>query len=501
MSDTVSGSGNGTDAEANDSSGTGTIAAGLSRRDVGLFLAFALAVYAVYVAIGLAAGLSTNEIAATLQRVTLTAAVFALLVLALNLHWGYTGLFNIGVAGFMAIGAYTMAILTAPTDPVTGVAGLGLPLWVGILAGTVVAGLAGIIIALPALRVRADYFAIITLGFAEIVRLSLNTSALREVEIGDRVYGTGGGRGISHASTDEIVESVMTLPGLESVFDWILSSAEAVDIGASVVERFVLAAVVAACAVIVLLALNRLSASPFGRVLKAIREDEIVARSLGKDTQRAKIKAFAFGCAIMGFAGSFWGSASRVSPDTYLPIITFYVFLALIIGGSGSNFGSLIGAFAFAAFLWEGPRFLRTAIGEVTDPVTPDTSFEVAAAIARLDFSPVVGYGLGNLDELRWMFVGLLLIVIMIWRPDGLLGDRKEVASPINLAERTGGSRSTNGAPEGDETVTDRTESTDPSQSDDETDAFGESESAGDDSNDYDDKPADDDTETTGGDT
>jgi len=180
------------------------------RRDLLLIVAAVFVTYVAFGLLGILTGVSVNETTGFLQTVTFFAAVFALLTLALNLHWGYTGLFNIGVAGFMAVGVYTMAILTA--DPAGTPAGLGLPIPIGVIGGTIAAGLVGAVIALPALRVRADYFAIITLGFSEIVRLSITSGTLRQVEIGEAMYGTGGGSGIRYTPVDSVVPWLLTSP-------------------------------------------------------------------------------------------------------------------------------------------------------------------------------------------------------------------------------------------------------------------------------------------------
>ncbi|MFC5367336.1 branched-chain amino acid ABC transporter permease, partial [Salinirubrum litoreum] len=138
-------------------------------------------IYACFLAVTIAIGLNTVGTVNTLRNVTFFVAAYAMLVLALNLHWGYTGLFNIGVAGFMAVGVYTMGILTAPpggTPP-----GLGLPLWVGIIGGMLGAAIVGGIAALPALRLEADYLAIVTVAFSEIIRLAVNSNTLQEFTI------------------------------------------------------------------------------------------------------------------------------------------------------------------------------------------------------------------------------------------------------------------------------------------------------------------------------
>ena len=127
-------------------------------------------------------------------------ALFAMLGLALNLHWGYTGLFNIGIIGFMAVGIYTTAILSktaAVTEPAAGsTGGLGLPLWLGVIGGVVAAALFGGLIALPALRLRADYFAIVTVGVSEIIRFSVKATGFQSFQIGPYYTGLGGGSGL-----------------------------------------------------------------------------------------------------------------------------------------------------------------------------------------------------------------------------------------------------------------------------------------------------------------
>ncbi len=403
------------------------------------FIAKLVAVtYVGFAILGLVTGVSTNEIAGFLATVTFYAAVFALLALALNLHWGYTGLFNIGVVGFMAIGVYTFAILTA--SPEASPAGLGLPMVVGVIGGTLAAALAGAVIALPALRVRADYFAIITLGFSEIVRLSITSGSLRQVEVNDRVYGTGGGSGIRYDPVDGVVTWLLELPGFEQGGEALYQVAALVNVTSSVVDRFLYAVILMIFIVLFYLLLTRIARSPFGRVLKAIREDEIAARSLGKRTQVTKIKVFMVGTALMGLGGILWlGSRSLVSPDGLMPVITFYIFVALIIGGSGSNTGSVVGAFVFAAFLWEGPRFIRTIARTNLDYRPTGTIYDAFVELAALDPMPLIGYLIGSLDELRWILLGTVLVVLMIKRPKGLLGERKEIAAATDLSHRPRG--------------------------------------------------------------
>ena len=395
-------------------------------------------VYGLFIVLGYLAGLGTNGIVSTIQQVTLLAASFALVTLALNLHWGYTGLFNIGIAGFMAVGAYTMAMVTAPPDATFP--GLGLPMWVGIPAGLVAAALVGFVVALPALRLRADYFAIVTLAFAEVIRLLYNSSALREFSVLGTELGTGGGRGISFPNLrNSVARGIIYVDGDRTegptvVGEQILAIGDALGLTQSVVEGWVYTIVLVGLVLAIFLLISRVGNSPFGRVLKAIREDEVAARSLGKNTDRIKIKAFMLGCMFMGLAGMLWqGRRGYVDPNLFLPIITFYIFIALIIGGSGSNTGSVVGALLFAGVLFEGPPFIQRIVDDAFDLPRPSTAYDGVVALGSLDPMPLLGYTVGELPNLRFVLFGVVLIALMIYRPDGILGHRNEPASPLDL--------------------------------------------------------------------
>ncbi|MFC4544441.1 branched-chain amino acid ABC transporter permease [Halosolutus amylolyticus] len=399
-----------------------------------------ITVYGLFIVLGLAVGLDFNGIVSTLQQVTLLAASFALVVLALNLHWGYTGLFNIGVAGFMAVGAYTMALTTAAPDATFP--GLGLPLWIGIPAGIVAAALVGFVAALPALRLRADYFAIVTLAFAEVIRLLYNSSLLREFELFGTEFGTGGGQGMSFPNLRNTISRRLLYVGGDPeagptlVGRPFLAVGDALELSTSVVEGWAYTAVLVALVLVVFVLITRIGNSPFGRVLKAIREDELAARSLGKNTDRVKIKVFMVGCAIMGLAGIVWqGRRGYIDPNLFLPIITFYIFIALIIGGSGSNTGSVVGALLFAGLLFEGPPFVQRIVDATFDLPRTATLYDGVIALGDLDPMPLLGYTVGELPNLRFVLFGVVLIALMIYRPDGMLGHRNEPASPIDLTK------------------------------------------------------------------
>jgi branched-chain amino acid transport system permease protein len=187
--------------------------------------------------------------------------------------------------------------------------------------------------------------------------------------------------------------------------------------------------------------LRRVGNSPFGRVLKAIREDEVVAKSLGKDTNAFKLVSFALGCGLMGLGGILWfGQQGYVTPNTFRPIITFYIWVALIIGGAGSNVGSVLGGSLFVAALWEGPRYLKTtAESAVSFPSAPNNVIQALLPIFQGEVGPLLSFALSNIQAFRLIFIGALLIWLMQRRPEGLLGHRTEEAAAIPLTRPNGG--------------------------------------------------------------
>ena len=429
----------------------------VERHDALKVLLTLLAVYLLFVVLvwNQNPGSRANSIASTLQVVTFLGAAYALLALALNLQWGYTGLFNIGVAGFMAVGVYTMGIVTRTPDPSVAGAppGLGLPLWVGVIAGMVVASLLGLFAALPALRLRADYFAIVTLGLSEIVRLTLQSAAFDSLLRDTLGVGTGGGSGMGLSpGMDDPIRELFLLDGnvneateLGSVFltevnnqlvyiPPLLGSEHAIR--ATVFVNWMYVLFLGGAVVLVYLFLSRIGRSPFGRVLKAIREDELVANSLGKNVDLVKIKVFMIGCALMGLGGILWqGSQGYVSPTPqFMPVITFYIFVALMVGGSGSNTGSVLGGIVFAGLLFEGPRRVGPLIrSRAGDGQVPN---HFAEAVGSADLSSFLLYFSDNIAPVQFVLLGLVLIVLMHRKPEGILGHRVEEAAAVDLSER-----------------------------------------------------------------
>lgn len=293
-----------------------------------------------------------------------TALIFSLVTLGLNLQWGLTGLFNVGLAGFVAIGAYTSALLTTPDDAAR-LGGFGLPILVGWLGAMLVGGIAAAITGIATLRLRSDYLAITTFGVAVVVQLvALNAQTL-----------TGGPFGIGF-----IPRPFGGLAETPLLFN--LSNL----------------AVVSVVTLIVYLALEHLSRSPWGRVLKALREDERAAISLGKSARFYRVQAFAVGGAIMALAGALQAHFTGfIAPDNYLPALTFQVWVMLIVGGSGSNIGAVIGSILVWA-IWAGSGALTSVL------FSPEQQARAAS--------------------LQIVAIGVMLCVILLVRPNGLFGDR-----------------------------------------------------------------------------
>jgi branched-chain amino acid transport system permease protein len=301
-----------------------------------------------------------------------TALSYALMCLGLNLQWGQTGLFNVGVAGFAAIGAYASAMLTTPTGNHWG--GYGLPIFVGWLGAMIASGLAAAVIGAITLRLRADYLAITTFGIAIVIQLfALNAQSV-----------TGGAFGIGF---------------IPRPFAGLAEHALAFNLANL--------GLIAGVTLIVFLALERLVRSPWGRVLRAIREDETAARSLGKNSNRFRLQAFVLGSAVIGLAGAVQGHfIGFIAPENYLSAITFQVWAMLIIGGSGNNKGAVLGAILVWA-LW-------SASGAAMTEIFPPEQQARAAA-------------------LQIVAIGTLMAVILLLRPRGLLGEAVTVSRHIEI--------------------------------------------------------------------
>lgn len=285
------------------------------------------------------------------------AGIYALLAQSLMLSWGMGGIVNLGLAGFFAIGAYTSAMLTKWG---------GLPLPIGIVLAMLAASLAGLVVTFSTLRLRDDYLAIITLGFAEVLRIVANN----EIAL------TGGSDGISG-----ITGGLSRASGLTYALAWL--------------------GFVSLAAATCFLAVRRLAASPWGRALRAVRDDQVVAGVAGKPVIRLKAQAFAVSTAVAGLAGALFGHfGSYVAPDMFQPLITIYIFLAVTLGGNGRPAGAVLGAYVLVIFL-ELTRFTS----------------EQVAGISALQGA-----------ALREITIAVVLLVLMRLRPQGLLPERNQKA-------------------------------------------------------------------------
>lgn len=290
---------------------------------------------------------------AYLVAVGVIALIYMLLAIGLNLQYGYTGLINFGHVAFFAIGAYTSALLSLN----------GWPLAITFIVAMLLAAIAAYPIGLLSLRLSDDYLAVVTLGFSETVRLVIQQE-------------------------EWLTRGVQGLPGIPRLFQ---------SLGVGQYADLATLATLIVCNAIAIGLVTHLVRSPYGRLIQAVRDDEIAVETLGKDPARLKVQVFMLGAALAGLAGAFYAHViTYISPEQFLPLVTFYVWIAVIIGGPGRTSGAVIGSLILLVFL-EGSRFARDLVPGVS---------EVQMASVRL------------------MLVGLALILFTIYRPQGIMGRR-----------------------------------------------------------------------------
>ncbi|MEH2418847.1 branched-chain amino acid ABC transporter permease [Nostoc sp.] len=364
----------------------------------------------------------------------ISTAIFALFALGLNLQWGFTGLINFGHIAFMTLGAYTTVLLSLK----------GVPLLISAIAGAIVAALLGLVIGFATLRLREDYLAIVTIGTGELIRLVVNN---QELPVGDTwISGAFGVQSYRIPLSTEpnlfvkfVMIGLLTLLAAVTFFTlwrWIriTQMSQTTDLGKRITSKqefasrlgvgIVLAVLAAAIYIsgviglynynpkaglmLVLLLivafvywrLEILVRSPWGRILKAIREDEEIPKALGKNVFWYKLQSLMLGGAIAGIAGAFFAwQLGAIYPDNFQPQITFDTWIMVILGGSANNVGTILGAVIFFAY----------------DALTR----EVLPRIVPLDEA--------RLGAFRIMVIGLIMMVLMIWRPQGILGKKEEL--------------------------------------------------------------------------
>jgi branched-chain amino acid transport system permease protein len=316
------------------------------------------------------------------------AGMYALLSLGLNAQWGFSGLINFSVAAFFGIGAYGAALTTASSSPVAD----GLSPMYGLAAALVLATALALLIGIPTLRLRADYLAIASLGLAEVVR---------RVILNERQWTNGnlGVRGIPGFFDGWPLLSTFpeAMPGLRVA----VPLGPTFELGTSFYQMLLNVLLVLAFVTVSYRLLSRAHRSPWGRVLRTIRADEDLARALGKNTYLFKLQAFVLGSLVMALGGVFYAHLNLfVSPNLLNPITTFYVWVAVILGGTGSTRGAVFGG-VFVVVLQEGPR-----------------------ALTGIPWIPV------DAAPLRLILIGLLIVVVMRFRPEGILPPQRELIWP-----------------------------------------------------------------------
>ena len=310
------------------------------------------------------------------------AAVYCLAAIGLNVHFGYTGLLNFGQAGFMAVGGYAVSSFVATW---------GLSFWLGCLVGLGAAAVLALLLGVPTLRLRADYLAIVTIAAAEIIRQTIGSVTLLKF-----FGGQDGLQGFnrSFASLNPFTARI----GIPGVVSWRPYDFWTLLVGWGL----------AALCCLMVWALMR---SPWGRVLKSIREDEDAVRSLGKNVYAYKMQSLVIGGLIGGLAGIMSAlQHSAINPSFFATDTTFFAYTVLLVGGAARVFGPVAGTVIF----WFLLSFLDLTFGAATSGANPTL--------------PEAIMNSNQASLMRFIFMGLSLMLLMIYRPQGIFGDRRELA-------------------------------------------------------------------------
>ena len=307
------------------------------------------------------------------------AGIYTILALGLQVQFGVTGLLNFGHAAFMAVGAYTMAILVVKQ---------GWGLWAAAPAAIAAAVAFGLLLGLPTLRLRADYLAITTIAFAEIVRyVAINEQGLTGGPVGTIAL-AGPGQAASYNR------------------DWLSFQAGVQErlaglLGDDATKDVTMLVIVWTVALVLLVTVEAMVRTPWGRVLRAIRDDEDAAAALGKNVFAYKLQSLAVGAALGAIAGLFFAfQLSFFSPGDFDPLVTFFAYTIVILGGTGRNWAVPVGAVVFG-IIFAGTRFF--------------------------DFAPFSLLESAERAYVRLIVIGLILIGLVLFRPQGLLGKREEM--------------------------------------------------------------------------
>ena len=314
---------------------------------------------------------------AAMLPVLTTAAIYATAGVGLNLQFGHGGLLNFGFVAFMAVGGYTTVLLIPHRQGAESIEVAGrAPLLLAVVAGMVVAALLGALFGIPAVRLRSDYLAIVMIALAEILRI-----VLRDVPtISGGVFGVLSFSDSLQDLRPEFLDPVADALNTQAFQLW-------------------LTLVCWSCLILVSVAVAALVRSPWGQLLRAVRDDEEAVRSLGKRPTVVKLQALMIGGAVGGLSGALLAfQLAQVNPDIFLPQVTFFVFTIVILGGTGSTWGPMVGGIVFWVLLTESGAFAAEHVG-----------------------SGIVG------AALRYILVGVLMVLLINFRPQGILGRRENV--------------------------------------------------------------------------
>jgi branched-chain amino acid transport system permease protein len=331
---------------------------------------------------------------------SIMAMIYAILSLGLNVQWGYNGHLNFGIAAFFGVGMFTMALFVTsqPTGLMASYArqafGLHAPFIVGVAAAAIMSGIIGYLVAQPILHLRADFLAIATLGVGEIVRLLFQNE--RWLANGPQPF------------------SGIPQP-LSCVFDrpacgWLPHGlADALSVLPQRDYAYLYLVIVALFLAATYLVLEAMVRSPWGRALRAVRDQEESAAMNGKHVTSLRVQSFVVGTVIMGVAGALYAPYMVTIDYSHLnPLFaTFLIWVMLMLGGSGNNKGAILGAFVIWA-VWSGTGYVTSSLQSALQGIAPDIA-------SRMAF-------------LRWAFVGLLLAAIVLFRPQGILPEKKRVS-------------------------------------------------------------------------
>lgn len=313
------------------------------------------------------------------QAIGITAIIYILAAIGLNVQFGYAGLLNFGQVMFVAAGSYAVGVIVLTFD---------LSLWLSILVAIIVATILALLLGIPTLRLRADYLAIVTIAASELFRLTVRSIAFKDVLGG--AQGLNGKLGQQFHDTNPLPADFQSLP----ILSWTRQDLWVVIVGWLLVAAFTL---------LVWLLVR----SPWGRVVKGIREDEDAVVSLGKNVFVYKLQALILGGIIAAFGGIVWAVAKQsVQPDTFQPDFTFFAYTILLLGGAARVFGPIVGGIIFWFLLAGTGEFLGQAI-----------------QAGWIDFLQPTDVG-----NIRFILMGAGLIALMVFRPQGIFGDRKELA-------------------------------------------------------------------------